>query len=181
MSNKRWPSWIGRKKGRSRAQALISKSPFHRPATKPCHDGRFRRSKFGLAACFRPAEKMRRKNLATANLMVFVHTNRFEPGERKYGGQHTVQLPVASADTGRLLAAARWSVGRYGGKAYRYEKAGVMLIDLVPAQNVQPGLFHATDDAKSKARMAALDVNRRSNLTPYWNGPLGADRSAFSN
>ena len=24
-------------------------------------------------------------------------------------------------------------------------------------------------------------VNRRSNLTPYWSGPLGADRLAFSN
>lgn len=106
----------------------------------------------------RAAEKMRRQNLATANLLVFVQTNRFKPSERQYAGQHTVQLPVASADTGRLLAAARWAVGKIWRQGYRYKKAGVMLLDPVPSRNVQCGLFHATDDAKSKARMAALDA-----------------------
>jgi uncharacterized MAPEG superfamily protein len=31
------------------------------------------------------------------------------------------------------------------------------------------------------ARLAHYVVNRRSNLTPHWSGPLGADGMAFSN
>jgi DNA polymerase V len=50
----------------------------------------------------RAAERMRRQHLATANLVVFVETNRFKPSDPQYTGSKAVQLPVASADTGTL-------------------------------------------------------------------------------
>jgi DNA polymerase V len=50
----------------------------------------------------RAAERMRRHHLATANLVVFVETNRFKPSDPQYTGSKAVQLPVASADTGTL-------------------------------------------------------------------------------
>lgn len=106
----------------------------------------------------RAAEKMRRQQLATANLTVFIHTNRFQTRDRQYVAQQGVQLPVASADTGRLSAAARFAVSKIWRDGYRYKKAGVMLLDLVRADQVQAGLFHAPDDARSRARMAAMDA-----------------------
>jgi DNA polymerase V len=43
-----------------------------------------------------------------------------------------------------------------------YKKAGVMLLDLVPADQVQGSLFQQTDTPVSKARMQAMDaINRR--------------------
>jgi DNA polymerase V len=54
----------------------------------------------------RAAEKMRRQNLATANIAVWVETNSFKPTDRQYSASKSVSLPVATADTGKLIAAA---------------------------------------------------------------------------
>jgi hypothetical protein len=41
---------------------------------------------------------------------------------------------------------------------YRHKKAGVTFIDLVSADRVQAGLFDRPDDARSIARMTAIDA-----------------------
>ncbi|WLB57431.1 Y-family DNA polymerase [Bradyrhizobium japonicum] len=106
----------------------------------------------------RAAEKMRRQRLATPALVVFILTNRFKPTDPQYTAQQLVQLPVATADTGRLIRAARWGLSKIWKDGFRYKKAGVMLLDLGPAAQVQPDLFHQPDDDRSRARMAALDA-----------------------
>jgi hypothetical protein len=55
--------------------------------------------------------------------------------DAQYRASKLIELPVASAD----------------------KKAGVMLLDLVHSSQVQVGLFDAPDDARSRARMKALD------------------------
>jgi DNA polymerase V len=48
------------------------------------------------------------------------------------------------------------------GHAYRYKKAGVMLLDLHPAGRVLEGLFHKRDDARRMNLKRTLDsLNRR--------------------
>jgi hypothetical protein len=54
----------------------------------------------------RAAEKMRRQNLATANIAIWIETNSFKPTDRQYAASKSVRLPVATADTGKLIAAA---------------------------------------------------------------------------
>jgi DNA polymerase V len=54
----------------------------------------------------RAAEKMRRQNLATASIAVWVQTNSFKPDERQFSASKAVRLLVATADTGKLIAAA---------------------------------------------------------------------------
>ena len=125
----------------------------------------------------RAAEKMRRQNLATRELMVFFHTNKHKPGDPQYIAQQTVHLPVASADSGRLIAAARFAVSKIWKGGYSYKKAGVMLLDLTPAASVQPGLFNAPDDDRSKARMAAIDaLNARFGRDTLFYATSGARR-----
>ncbi len=110
----------------------------------------------------RAAEKMRRQNLATANLIVFVETNPFRTQDRQYRASQSAQLPIATADTGRLVAAALGALVAIWREGYRYKKAGVMLLDLAPANALQGSLFAAPDSPASQARMRALDViNRR--------------------
>jgi DNA polymerase V len=105
----------------------------------------------------RAAEKMRRQNLATASIAVWVQTNSFKPDERQYSASKAVRLPVATADTGKLIAAATAGLGIIFKPGYRYKKAGVTFLDLVAADRVQGGLFDRPDDARSIRRMRAID------------------------
>jgi DNA polymerase V len=110
----------------------------------------------------RAAEKMRRQNLAAGRVMVFVQTNPFRPQDAQYSGERMVSLPVATAETGRIISAAHRGLNAIWRDGFHYKKAGVMLLDLVRAGDVQAGLFNQPDSAGSKARMRAVDhLNRR--------------------
>ncbi len=110
----------------------------------------------------RAAEKMRRQNLATANIVVFIETNAFRKQDRQYRASQTVNLSVASADSGKITTAALKGLSAIWRAGFLYKKAGVMLLDLVPADQVQGSLFQQTDTHISKARMQAMDaINRR--------------------
>ena len=119
----------------------------------------------------RAAEKLRRQHLTAARLQVFVMTNRFRPQDAQYSREQGVQLPVATADCGKLIAAVLRGLGFLWREGFRYKKAGVMLLDLTPAATVQGGLFDAPDDARAKARMLAVDK---------LNGRYGRDTVRFA-
>jgi len=110
----------------------------------------------------RAAEKLRSQKLAAGRMIVFLHTNRFRPQDAQYDGVQPVTLPVATADTGRLLAAAEHGLAALYRPGFRYKKAGVILLDLAAAEAVQRELFDAADSPASRARMRAVDaLNRR--------------------
>lgn len=105
----------------------------------------------------RGAEKMRRQKLAASSLMVFLETNSFRPQDAQYHPSQTVTLPVPSADTAKIIRAALSGLAVIWRDGYRYKKAGVMLLDLLPAASVQGALFDRPDDARSQARMRTMD------------------------
>ena len=73
-----------------------------------------------------------------------------------------VRLPVATGDTGKLVAAAMAGLGIIFKPGYRYKKAGVTFLDLVAADQVKDSLFDWPDDARSVKRMRAIDeLNKR--------------------
>ncbi len=110
----------------------------------------------------RAAEKMRRQSLAANRLMVFAHTNRFREQDAQYDAVRHVAFPVATADTAKLIGAARRGLGALYRRGYRYKKAGIILLDLMPARDAQSGLFDTADSTASKARMRAVDtLNQR--------------------
>ncbi|MBB3356042.1 DNA polymerase V, partial [Rhizobium sp. BK049] len=104
----------------------------------------------------RAAEKMRRQNLVTPALQVFLITNRFREDEPQYSGQHTVHLPIATADTSRLIRGALHGVRQIWREGYRYKKAGVVCLDLHPAERIQETLFHQADSMERRQLMASL-------------------------
>jgi DNA polymerase V len=105
----------------------------------------------------RAAEKMRRQNLTTASLQVFVHTNRFRVEDAQHFATQAVQLPVATADTGKLTSAALRGVAAIWKQGYRYKKAGVIFLDLRPGTEVQGTLFDRPDTPAKKRLMRTLD------------------------
>jgi DNA polymerase V len=106
----------------------------------------------------RAAEKLRGQGLAAGRIVVFAHTNHFRPEEAQYHGMQPVRLPVATADTGKLIAAARRGLGALYRPGYRYKKAGILLLELAPAAAVQGNLFTAADTPRSKARLRVVDM-----------------------
>jgi DNA polymerase V len=105
----------------------------------------------------RAAEKLRRQNLATAHLMVFIETNRFKPNEGQHCTSRSVHLPVATSDSGKLISAALAGLKSMWRDGYRYKKAGVTLLDLHPAVAVQEGLFDKADSPRRVALMRTID------------------------
>lgn len=136
----------------------------------------------------RAAEKLRSQHLAAPALLVFIHTNTFRLSEPQYSASQVVTLPVATSDTSKLIQAALRGLRSLWRPNYAYKKAGVVLVDLIPADHVQGDLFGAPDSAKSIRAMRVLDnLNARhgrgtialasSGLAKPW-GLRSAQRSA---
>jgi DNA polymerase V len=98
----------------------------------------------------RAAEKIRRQNLAAGQVSVFVHTNPFKESDPQYYATRSVRLPVASADTSKILHAARTALADIWKSGFHYKKAGVMLLDLAPAHAVQGDLWESPDTPARK-------------------------------
>lgn len=118
----------------------------------------------------RAAVKLRRQGLTTAHLSVFLQTNPFRQQDAQYMPTRGVTLPVATADTAKLIAAAQAALRAIWRDGYRYKKAGVMLVNLVKAATVGSGLFDQRDDGRSLARIKTLDS---------LNGRFGRDAVCF--
>lgn len=111
----------------------------------------------------RAGEKLRRQRLRTESVAVFLQTSPFDEKGPHYANGVTLVLERPTSDSGRLVRAAQAALARIFRPGLEYQKAGVLLADLVPAAAEQ-GLLWAdqpADDARSDRRMAALDALNR--------------------
>ncbi len=105
----------------------------------------------------RLGEKLRHHGLATDHVTVFFHTSPHDIGPSR-SVSTTVDLPEASNDTLVLVRAAKWGARRIWKSGYRYAKAGLMTVDIVPLDGSQRALIGALDRDRSGRLMAALDA-----------------------
>jgi len=103
------------------------------------------------------AEKLRRENAATSALSVFLHTSRFKK-EDFYFRIKTIDLPVATMDTGELIRYAGEGLEGIYEKGRMYKRAGVMFKDLFPDNRFQMGLFDGKNRKRSEKLMKTLDA-----------------------
>lgn len=110
----------------------------------------------------RAAEKLRKQGSLASQVLVFAHTSPFRPGPR-FNKSVVVPLRRPTADTGDLVLAAHHGIRRIYAEGYDLIKAGVMLLDLVPASVLQHELDLEDDDCADRSKlMTALDsINRR--------------------
>lgn len=104
----------------------------------------------------RVAEKLREEKLAATVLTVFLTTNTFKD-EPQYSNAVSINLPVATDSTSDLFRYALQGMARIYREGYRYNKAGVVLTALVPANQVQGNLFDHQDRERSSRLMGVLD------------------------
>lgn len=112
----------------------------------------------------RAAEKLRSRRLVAGAVQVFVTTARLSP-DRQYANCGTLALPVPSAYTPDLLDRGLSILRTLYRPDYRYQKLGVLLLDLVPVDRRQLTFaeFEESGDADRRgALMRTLDaVNTR--------------------
>lgn len=110
----------------------------------------------------RAGEKLRKQGSLASELLVFAHTSPFRPGPR-FNKSVIVPLRRPTADTGDLVLAATHGIRRIYAEGYDLSKAGVMLLDLVPASILQHELDLEDDDCADRSKlMTALDsINGR--------------------
>ena len=134
----------------------------------------------------RAAEKLRRQKSKTQLLQVFINTAPFNQAEPQYHPSVTIKLATPTSDTLALTTAALKGLRHIYQPGYRYQKAGVMLMELIPAETVQPSLFGPDDTPSSPKRdrlMAVMDsINQgmgRDTLTTASQGMAKAGDSGW--
>lgn len=110
----------------------------------------------------RCARKLRAGKLCARTMVVFIHTNPFNPNDpqRSIHSKHT--FPVPTNFDLEIVSTALAMLEKIWVDGYRYKKAGVIVLDNVPEYEVQGNLFDEVDRNKARKFMLAMDqVNKR--------------------
>jgi DNA polymerase V len=108
----------------------------------------------------RAGEKLRQHGLQAAAMQVFMHTNRFN-SDQPYSGGLTVEIEP-TADSFALIASALRVARSIWKDGFRYQKAGVVLVDLYRPGDLAAPMFPSRDPEKSARLMQAVDaINAR--------------------
>ena len=91
-------------------------------------------------------------------LLVFVNTNPFRTDLKQYYRHVFIPLPVASSSTPELIHYALLGLQTIFKEGYSYKKAGVIVSEIVPENQVQQNLFDEVDRARHQKLMAAVDL-----------------------
>jgi DNA polymerase V len=108
--------------------------------------------------------------------MVFIMTNRFRD-EPQYSNSATIELQVPTDSTDELFSYALRRLGGIYKKGFRYYRAGIILMDLVPADQIQTDLFDVRDRKCGRTLMRTLDtVNAQMGAGTLTFGAAGIQR-----
>ena len=91
------------------------------------------------------AQKLREEGSLARKLLVFLETNVHRVTDKQYHNSITVELPIPTNSTSELIGYALQALEKIFQLGFNYNKAGVMMLDLVPDEQVQLSLFQSKD------------------------------------
>jgi DNA polymerase V len=106
------------------------------------------------------AEDIRKANLVSSTVSVFIDTNRFSNGPQ-YSPTRSVDLSPATNNTKHIVRAAVQGLKEIHRDGFQYKKAGVMLLDLVDADHAPLSLFDNLDPKDDDLIKAFDQINRQ--------------------
>lgn len=105
----------------------------------------------------RAAEKLRAQNSVAGHISVFVKTNKHKEGPQ-YNSSIGTCLPVPTSYTPDFIKTAQLLLEKLYKSGYRYKKAGVMLADICPDNEIQLNLLYTSRNPGNHTEvMNALD------------------------
>lgn len=128
-------------------QQIIASRSFASPVTQLAE---LRQSVSTHAA--RAAEKLRGEYARASCLSVFLQTSPFKPHEPQHHPMITLKLDAPSQDTLEMTQAALRGLERIYRSGFRYQKAGVMLGEIIPKGPLQTSLFDS-DATRTTSRL----------------------------
>ncbi len=114
----------------------------------------------------RLAEKLRAQHSVASVLQVFINTSHFAAYGPRYANAVSIRLPQPTAYTPELVAHARRGLEKIYRSGFKYAKAGVIVMELVPENSRQLNLFGEGEGGpdtleRNRKLMEAMDqINR---------------------
>ncbi len=103
------------------------------------------------------SQRLRKQNLYANAVMVFIQNSPFDQAPY-YAPSYTIGLPSPTNNTMQLANVALWTLKKIFKEDVYYQKAGVMLTDLVPEAGQQLDIFEfSRGNERSKALMETID------------------------
>lgn len=103
------------------------------------------------------AFKLRQQKTLTQGIMVFAYTNRFREDLPQYFPSKFVELSFPTADTAEIIKHCRLALEDIFKEGYQYKKAGVILTNIISAENQMLDLFDTEDRDKQMKIAKAMD------------------------
>ena len=123
---------------------------------------------YAIRAC----EKMRNQNTRAQSIYVFLKTNKFNKGKQHHEGM-AFGLNTPCSDTSQIIKLAMSAVDGIYKSGYLYQKAGIMLLDLIPADINQHDFFESINYSSSDKRMHIIDsLNKKFGSGTIANGSI---------
>lgn len=108
-----------------------------------------------VASC---AMKLRTEGSCAKSINIILHTNPHRLTDKQYNPSITVQLETPTNETPSLLRHALKGLEIIYRDGYKYMKGGVIVLDLVPVDQVQFNLFAGEKNDKSDKAMKVMDL-----------------------
>ncbi len=103
------------------------------------------------------ARKLRRQHSCASALQVFIQTNRFREDLPQLYQSQAISIPVATSSVLELIHYSREILQNIYREGYLYKKAGVIVTDIVPENNIQLNIFDKCDRDKQQKVLNVLD------------------------
>ena len=103
------------------------------------------------------ARKLRRQHSCASALQVFIQTNRFREDLPQLYQSQAISIPVATSSVSELIHYSRKILQNIYREGYLYKKAGVIVTDIVPENNIQLNIFDKCDRDKQQKVLNVLD------------------------
>ena len=96
------------------------------------------------------ARKLRQEGSAAYDVTAFLYTNRFREDLKQYFPSATIRLEVAANSAQEIVGAALRGFRTVYRPGYQYKKAGVIVHNIVPSDEVQGSLFGFDGDLRQR-------------------------------
>jgi DNA polymerase V len=110
-------------------------------------------SSYADRACY----KLRQQKSRANGIYVFLHTNMFNEKDPRYANCITCHFPESSSHTGYIISFAKSCLREIYKKGYKYQKVGLMLLDLTNDNVTQYDLLSKSNAKKNDKLMETMD------------------------